>query len=76
MPTDSEVAISLVNAIQHGHIPVEQDSDATLKRVLLSSDAPLQTAQQANLVSISEEIDRNVQAIDVSTMFLIIVANF
>lgn len=76
MPTDSQVAISLVNAIQHGHIPVEQDSDTTLKRVLLSSDASLQTAQQANLVAISEEIDRTVQAIDVSTMFLRIVADF
>ena len=70
MPKDSQVAISLVRAIEHGHIPQEQDSGALLEKALLSNDSALRTTQREELVSIIDKIDYAVEEIDVISIFL------
>ena len=64
------MATSLVRAIEHDHIPQEQDSESLLENVLLSNDSALRITQRAELSSIIVEIDNAVEELDVIFIFL------
>ena len=66
MPRDSQVAISLVRAIENGHILLQGDSEGTLERVLLSNDPTARKDQQREALELmSAEIDHAIQQLDV-----------
>jgi hypothetical protein len=65
MSKDSELAISLVRAIEHGHIPLEEESQCVLETVLLSTDAAGRKNQRETLNLVSKEIDKALEDIDV-----------
>ena len=68
MPSDSQAAISLVRAIENGHIPVQGDSEGTLERVLLSNDPAARKAQQREALELMRgEIDNAIQQLDVTS---------
>jgi hypothetical protein len=68
MPRDSQVAISLVRAIENGHIPLQGNSEGTLERILLSNDPTARKAEQREALElICAEIDHVIQQLDVTS---------
>jgi len=57
--------VSFVKAVEHGYIPVEENSEYALEKVLLSNDAALRKEQRSTLESIIKSIDNAVRQIDV-----------
>lgn len=67
MPSDSQAAISLVRAIENGHIPLQGDSEGTLERILLSNDPTARKAQRREALELMDgEIDHAIQQLDVT----------
>ena len=63
------MAISLVKAIENGHIPLQEDSEAILERVLLSNDPAARKNQREALEVMSGEIDHAVQQLSVTLRY-------
>ena len=71
MSNDPPVGVSLVEAIQNNHIPVQDAAEDVLDRVLLSNanNAATRQSQRDLLQSMVESIDSVVRQIDVRTLF-------
>jgi hypothetical protein len=71
MSNDPQVGVSLVEAIQNNHIPVQDAAEDVLDRVLLSNanNAATRQSQRDLLQSMVESIDSVVRQIDVRTLF-------
>ena len=66
MPRDSQVAISLVRAIENGHILPQGDLEGILERALLLNDPTARKSQQREALELmSGEIDHTIQQLDV-----------
>jgi len=67
MSNDPQVGVSLVEAIQNNHIPVQDAAEDVLDRVLLSNadNAATRQSQRDLLQSMVESIDSVVRQIDV-----------
>lgn len=69
MPSDSQAAISLVRAIENGHIPLQGDSEGALERILLSNDPTARKAQRQEALELMDgEIDHAIQQLDVTSV--------
>lgn len=69
---DELLAISLIKAIEHGHVPIDEDDkeEKTAEWVVIGNDPKTRDGQRATLVSLLEEIDGSVKEIDVSPFLL------
>ena len=63
------MAISLVKAIENGHIPLQEESETTLERILLSNDPATRKNQREALELMGGEIDHAVQQLNVTLRY-------
>ena len=65
MPKHPDVGLSFVKAIEHGHVPVDEDSNAATQVFALSNNAAVRQEQREALEALVTNIDDNVEKVNV-----------